>query len=278
MEASGQTRIRRAIRICIRPIAEFLLRAGISYRDFEEASKLAFADAAIKTFGLRGRPTNNSRVAAMTGMARKEVSRLRALIESESVEEKVTTSPSGLVLGGWFSDKEFTGSDGMPRQLSFDGEEVSFSALVRRYAGDVPAGAIRTELKRSGAVEESTDGSLRAIHRHFVPHEALDRLSNSVEVILHALASTIAHNSNPARTEAGRIERFVFSDSLRLKDVPEFRSEARRRAQDLLVELDDWLAARDDRAGPTEQKIADFRVGMGVFYYEGRKSAEPKDE
>lgn len=277
MEAESQARIRRAIRRCIRPIAEFLLRAGVGFRDFEEAAKLAFAEAAIKSFGLRGRPTNNSRVAAMTGMARKEVSRLRALIDSENLDEKVTASPSGLVLGGWFSDKEFIGSDGMPRQLSFEGEVASFSALVRRYGGDVPAGAIRAELKRSGAVEELMDGSLKAIHRHFVPHEALDRLSSSVEVILHALASTIAHNSNPTRTEAGRIERFVFSDSLRLKDVPEFRSEARRRAQELLVELDDWLAARDDRAGPMEEKTADFRVGLGVFYYEGTKSAESKD-
>jgi hypothetical protein len=271
-------RIRRAIRICIRPIAEFLLRAGVSFRDFEEASKLAFADAAIKTFGVRGRPTNNSRVAAMTGMARKEVSRLRAAIELENVDEKVTTSPAGLVLAGWFTDRDFVGSDGSPRLLDFDGDGTSFVTLVRKYAGDVPPGAIRAELKRSGAIEERTDGGLRALHRHFVPHEALDRLSSSVEIILHALASTIAHNSNPTRTEAGRIERFVFSDSLKLKDVPEFRSEARRRAQDLLVDLDDWLADRDDRAGPNEEKRADFRVGLGIFYYEGTKGAPSKDE
>jgi hypothetical protein len=213
----------------------------------------------------------------MTGMARKEVSRLRALIESETVDQKVTSSPASLVLSGWFSDKEFIGSDGSPRELSIDGDDASFAALVRRYAGDVPAGAIRAELKRSGAVEELTDGSLKAVHRHFVPHEALDRLTNSVEIILHGLASTIAHNSNPTRTEAGRIERVVFTDTLRLKDVPEFRSEARKKAQDLLVELDDWLAARDDRAGRAEEKVADFRVGLGVFYFEGTKGPDSKD-
>lgn len=269
MEADGKLRIRRAIRVCIRPIAEFLLRAGISYREFEEASKIAFAEAAIKSFGVRGRPTNNSRVAAMTGLARKEVSRLRALIESESATATTATSPAGLVLAGWFTDKDFVGSDGNPFPLRFEGSDKSFSALVGRYAGDVPAGAIRAELKRSGAVEEIEGGILRALQRHFVPHEALERLSNSVEIILHALASTIAHNSNPNRTEAGRIERFVFSDSLKLKAVPEFRLEARRRAQALLVELDDWLAERDDRGEKTEEKPADFRVGVGVFYYEG---------
>jgi Family of unknown function (DUF6502) len=277
MEAESQTRIRKAIRVCIRPIAEFLLRAGVSYREFEEASKLAFAEAAIDTFGVRGRPTNNSRVAAMTGMARKEVSRLRGLIESENANEKAATSPAGLVLAGWFSDKEFVGSDGGPRLLNFDDNSTSFATLVRRYAGDVPAGAIRAELKRSGAIEELTDGTLKALHRHFVPHEALDRLSNSVEIILHALASTIAHNSNPTRTGAGRIERFVFSDSLTVKAVPEFRLEARRRAQDLLVDLDDWLAARDDRAGESEERKADFRVGVGVFYYEGPSNPASKD-
>ena len=278
MEPDGKSRIRKAIRVCIRPMAEFLLRAGVSYREYEEASKLAFAEAAIKSFGVRGRPTNNSRVAAMTGLARKEVSRLRALIESEGVTATAATSPAGLVLAGWFSDRDFIGNDGNPRVLTFDGGDSSFSTLVGRYAGDVPAGAIRAELKRSGAVEELEDGTLRALQRHFVPHEALERLSSSVEIILHALASTIAHNSNPNRTEAGRIERFVFSDSLKLKAVPEFRLEARRKAQALLEELDDWLAERDDRGEESEEKPADFRVGVGVFYYEGPANSRSDDD
>lgn len=271
MERDSHQAILRAIRICMRPMAEFLLQAGVSFREFEKVSRLAFAETAMKKYGVRGRDTNISRVAVMTGISRKEISKLRDLLISEELTDTVSTSPAGLVLAGWHTDREFINGDGNPLAIPFDGQGTTFVRLVKRYAGDVPAGAVRVELKRSNSIEETKDGLLRALHRHFVPHEALDRLATSIEVLLGGLAATIAHNVNPEHAESGYIERFVYSDRLKETAVLGFRKVARERAQSLLEGLDDWLAANDVIVESEIEKTANHRVGLGVFYYEGPK-------
>ena len=62
MQDTIQRQILEALLIAIRPLARALLRAGIGYREFAEISKTAFVDIATKDYGLRGRPTNISRV------------------------------------------------------------------------------------------------------------------------------------------------------------------------------------------------------------------------
>ena len=77
MQDDTQRQIHSVILLVLRPIARLLLRGGIGYREFSEISKTAFVQVATKDYGLRGRPTNISRVAVMTGLTRKEVRRIR---------------------------------------------------------------------------------------------------------------------------------------------------------------------------------------------------------
>ena len=58
--------------------------------------------------------------------------------------------------------------NGIPRILPFDGPD-SFTTLVRRYAGDIPAGAMRTELCRRGTARELEEGRLAVLERWFRP-------------------------------------------------------------------------------------------------------------
>jgi hypothetical protein len=59
------------------PLARMLIFLGIGYKEFSEVLKKAFVEAATRDYGLRGRPTNTSRVAVFTGLTRKEVKRLK---------------------------------------------------------------------------------------------------------------------------------------------------------------------------------------------------------
>ena len=93
MQDTIQRQILSALLIALRPLARALLRAGIGFREFEEISKTAFVDIATKDFGIRGRPTNISRVAVMTGLTRKEVRRLRD--KASAGEETVVGSQRG---------------------------------------------------------------------------------------------------------------------------------------------------------------------------------------
>jgi hypothetical protein len=77
MQDTAKNNVLSALLKALRPIARFLMKSGIGYREFAEISKSAFVDVATSDYGLRGRPTNISRVAVMTGLTRKEVKRLR---------------------------------------------------------------------------------------------------------------------------------------------------------------------------------------------------------
>lgn len=63
----------------LRPLVRLLLRNGFTYGDFADLSKWTFMDVASKEFGIPGRKQTVSRVSVITGLTRKEVSRLQKI-------------------------------------------------------------------------------------------------------------------------------------------------------------------------------------------------------
>ncbi len=62
----------------LRPVVRLLLKSGWTHREFADLARRVFVEVASTEFGKRGRPANASRVAILTGINRKDVSRLRA--------------------------------------------------------------------------------------------------------------------------------------------------------------------------------------------------------
>ena len=105
--------------VLMRPIAKILLRCGIGFREFSEVAKAAFVDVASSDYGLRGRPTNISRVAVMTGLTRKEVRRLRDKIQNGERSVVLKTTPMCEVLHRWHAEDEYLSQSGEPKVLPF---------------------------------------------------------------------------------------------------------------------------------------------------------------
>lgn len=141
----------------LRPMARIFLRFGIGYREYCTLSKTAFISVAAEDFGVHGRPTNASRIAAMTGLTRKEVGRIRSKIERGDELKIDRSSPINEVLAGWHKVDEFRDEQGQPKPLPVSGKRGSFEALIRQFAGDIPEGAMRKELQRINAIEMTGD-------------------------------------------------------------------------------------------------------------------------
>lgn len=139
----------------LQPLARLFLRFGRGYREFSELSKAAFVTVAAEDYGVHGRPTNVSRIAAMTGLTRKEVSRIRKRIDERKAAVTDRGTPLQEVMSAWRSFDEFLSAGGEPAILPLTGKRGSFQSLVRRFAGDIPEGAMRKELQRIGAVRLS---------------------------------------------------------------------------------------------------------------------------
>lgn len=275
MSNTIQLRMLNAVYACMLPLARLLLRSGITYQQFETVAKRAFVREASNDPDSRGRPTNTSRIAVKTGLSRKDVKRLRELLETEFGSSSGSTAdhsgPPARVLHTWHVDKRFVGKGGKPLDLAFQDDEKGFCALVRAVAGDVPPGAVRTELKRAGAVLELENGRLRAIKRYYVPGSVDEKAITVMSGMVFPLASGIAHNSDPSRTAGGFIQRYAFSQTLTSEAVDRFRGWSREQATKFIEQMDDWLAQNEDReAVESVDANSPYRnAGIGVFYYEG---------
>jgi hypothetical protein len=199
----------------------------------------------------------------MTGIPRKEVSRIRTENPVDQNRIRSELNPLGDVLHHWHNDPEYLDPKGVPRVLQLEGDCPSFSDLVRKYAGDLPAGAVKVELIRIGAVRMDSNEALHALKRVAVPDAIDDRLVTALSFSLSCLASTVAHNSDPNRDTSSRIERFVQSDQLSERSKRKLRRFAQRRIEGFTEELDDVFST----VSPGDSG-RNGRVGVGVYYYE----------
>ena len=273
MQDRTQSQILNALLKALRPISKALLRNGIGYREFNEIAKSAFVDVATSDYGLRGRPTNISRVAVMTGLTRKEVRRIRDKIESGETTTVAKSTPLAEVLHTWYSDKEFLNSNSKPVSLEFDGPHPSFSSLVKRAGGDIPPGAMRTELKRIGAIEESDTGSLRPIKRHATARGIDQVLITGFLRGIYPVASTVAHNMESESLDSAWIQRTVTSSSVRQEDISRLRRISYDRLEEFTNSIDDLYSAYETLHSSDDgrENESETEIGIGVFYFEDTK-------
>ena len=274
MQDHIQKQILDAFFIVLRPIAKILLRFGIGYREFAEVTKSAFVDVATSEYGIRGRPTNISRVAVMTGLTRKEVRRLRDKLEADEQTVVARTTPMWEVLHYWHADEEFLDSSGRPSELPFQGESGSFSNLVRRFGGDIPPGAMRAELKRVGAIEEVDGGLLRVVKRSFRPEGNQETLVNSLLHSVYALLNTVAHNTNPDRLGDTFAQRMAYSQKVNAKDIVRLRRVSFDRIEEFTQAIDDTFMAYETITDDSTSQVNDdcSTVAVGVYYFEEKNT------
>jgi hypothetical protein len=250
-----------------------MLRYGITFRQFSDVAKEAFVRVALAETDGRGRSTNASRVSVKTGISRKEVSRLRDALKSGAAtydqRDVSSAGPPAKVLHAWHTDPKFSDANGSPHTLQLDGPEISFAALVRAVAGDVPPGAVRAELRKAGAISEPNAGYIVATKRFFVPGNADEKAITAISALLFPLMAGIDHNSEPARSNDGYIQRFAYSDSLAPGMTPVFRDWSRSEATRFIESIDDWLAKHEVPHDEGAQAGEHGMVGIGVYYYQG---------
>jgi len=272
MQNDIQQQILGAVLLVLRPVARALLRAGIGYREFAEISKTAFVDVAGKDYGLRGRPTNISRVAVMTGLTRKEVRRIRDKTEVGNGTGLAKLTPMGQVMHRWYTESEFLADNGKPLVLPFDNGDVSFSALVKKFGGDIPPGAMRTELKRIGAAEELDDGRLKALKRSVIGLDDHEKLISGLAHVLYPAALAMAHNTTIESGSDSWVHLSASTHSVRKNDLGRLRRVSADRATAFVESVDDFLGAYETLYDFNSEEDANTAVGVGVFYFEEDKS------
>jgi hypothetical protein len=271
MSEQVQEHLRLALRRLLKPLVRLLISQGMSHAELSEAAKDAYVEMAIRYEG-GGNKVNQSRIAILTGLTRKEVKNvIDRAIESNNTPPKA--SRPSRVLTGWFNDPDYTGPYGIPIELSYDSQEVdvpNFVQLVKTYSGDMAPRQMLHELQRSGCVVEVSAARFKAVKRDHTYKQLSPELINRLGELGSRVFSTAATNIDNETLGGGYFDRNVFADEGCPDDViEEFDRVIRVRGQRLLEDLDIWLASNNRRSRPEESRK---NTGLYVLHYvEGPK-------
>lgn len=267
-----QSGVLAACRTALRPLVRILLRHGVMHREFVELSKDEYVNVARREYGIRGRPTNVSRTALLTGLDRKEISRIKARLEkSADVPDSGPRRQDRIarLLSGWHQDPDYLRPDGTPMMLPLEGPAPSYESLVKRYAGDVPGITILRELERTEAVEVHNNSAVKVLRRNYrldtLDPESLTRAGS----VLADIGATVTHNLYRPEGTDSRFEARATNMRIPLKAMPAYREMVYRECQTFLEKIDAWMSehevAEDDNE-PAE------RIGLGIYWIQSEQT------
>jgi hypothetical protein len=247
------------------PLVRMYLGAGLGTSEFGTAAKLAFIRVASENT-LYGTRMNVSAIAAATGMTRREVRALAALVnESASVPtRKFTHQRTTRVIHGWQTDPTFLDEDGRPAVLPVRGSGASFATLVTRYGGDVTPISVLNQLERAGAVTQTQSGTVRlckqSTRMRGYSSESIADVATHVRDLAMTLVSNIEKTDRPTFTG--------FQELAKLSpDVAAlFISAFSERGALLLDGVERWAATQLRQRKSEDLPMSERRrVGIGIY-------------
>jgi hypothetical protein len=271
----NNTRDIRHLANALEPIAKLCLQNGKGVGDIILAVKLACIEVASRNAKL-GNRLNHSQISAITGLTRKDVKVITNIASSDTKypARRINRPRIQRVLVGWKSDPEFQDRNGNPATLTIKTLNSSFSALVRKYGGDVTPMSVFKELKRARAVSKKGDNEVRLVRARIRTRGFSNDALADVSVQLSRLGNTLVGNIE-AR------EHPIFAEYRGINDLsPDeaalFQLTFAERAASLLGSVPTWTksqkrlrkdAGRMKRLDPSESG-----VGVYLVNYPGSQS------
>lgn len=271
---SRQSAVLRALARVLRPVARLLIAGGVPFQAASESLKRAYVEAARRHY--REEAKNDSRLALLTGLNRKEIRRLTTPSADEWGPESVTSYASA-VFTAWLRRPEWHGPDGKPRALPRRGD-VSFDALARSVTLDMRPASILDELVRLGYAKVGEDDLVVVQGDEFTSRrEFADRLGPLAEN-LQDHADAAVENVLADSTPSPHLERSLFADEL----SPESAAKLEAFSREKWKELHDAFIAKADELEAEDRahaRPASMRVRVGLYGYAepSAPAADPKE-
>ena len=265
MSESINSILTAAILKLLKPLVRVLLRQGISYGAFSDLAKYVYVDVAENDFSVEGKKQTVSRVSVITGLSRKEVSRVQKLPSSQDEVMTRKYNRAARVISGWVRDSDYHFNNS-PTELSLDGKTLSFSSLVKKYSGDLPVRAILDELLNVKAISLK-DNKVKLLTNAYVPSEGTSEKIHILGTDVALLINTIEHNISN-KLEPAFYQRKVVYDNLPNEAIERFRELSHKDAQLLLEKMDDYLSKLDRDTNLDIQGQGRKRAGLGIYYFE----------
>ena len=261
----------RALRTLLRPLVRLLLEHQITYPALTALLKEVYVEVADTDFRLPAKRQTDSRVSLLTGVHRKEVSRLRAA-PADAAAPPNSLSLGSSILSRWVGIPDYHGPEGRPRPLprqAASPDEVSFETLVESVSKDIRPRAVLDEWVRLGIASVDADDCVVLNQEAFVVDQGFEEKTWFFGRNLRDHIAAGAHNLGGQ----GRplLDRSVYYGRLSAASREQLESMARELGMDALRQVNQRaLALQEHDAADLE--AAAHRINFGLYFF-----ADPPD-
>jgi hypothetical protein len=251
----------------LRPYVCRLLRRGVTFGQLEKRMRELFVEVAENDVASSSGRQTDSRIAALTGLNRKEVRRIRRE-EGRPAPATFSRSLASSLVSRWLSDRAATSSSGRPRPIPYDADRgPSFVRLAEAITNDLGPRALLQVLIDSGAAEIRKGDKVALRRAAYVPErgrpEALAMLADDPpELIETMLLNAIDESGEPL------LQQKLAYDNLGSEGVVKLRPKLRREAERFLKKANESFLRLDRDRNPRAPGGARTYAGIGVYYFE----------
>jgi hypothetical protein len=273
VEVSERDALMAAMRQVIEPLAELAVQRGLPHATVEELVRRAFVAAADAAHPDLLPHRRVSRISTATGINRREVGRLLAVIrDARAAQQLPSRSVASEVFAHWVSDARYRDRNGEPRVLRRQGRSPSFESLAHLVTRDVHPRSLLDELVRLKlAVLDAEHDTVALVRDAFVPS------GDRVRMLQFLGANVGDHAAGAVANVLGdgqrHFEQAIFADRLTDTSVHEAWAEIGTLWKGLLAALAPLLEQKVERDHDADR--ATHRVRVGLYTFDADTAAAP---
>lgn len=260
----------RALRHVLRPMVRLMLAQGVTYPYLSNLLKGLFVEVADKDFRLHDKPPTDSRVSLLTGVHRKDVSRLRGELASQAELVPPVVSLGAHLVAKWLGSAQYVNGEGEPLPLhrfASEGGEQSFEALVASVNSDIRSRVVLDEWLRLGVAYLDEAQRVCLNTQAFVPAEGFEEKLFYFGHNLHDHAAAAAHNL--LGSGAPLLERSLHYDELSAESVAKLRKQAEQAGMRALLAVNQnaMKLEQQDKEAVSSELGQTQRITFGMYFY-----------
>lgn len=266
LDAEG---VQSALNRILRPLVRLAIKCGVTFPTFVDLLRQIYVNVAEHEFTLPDKQQTDSRVSLLTGVHRKEVSRLRGAGAPVGVIPESVSRTSAIV-ARWLADPTFTDAKGAPLPLPRMAEtgEASFAGLVESVTRDLRPRAVLDDWLDRKLVEIDEKDRIVLMEAAMAPRD-------DGEVRLYYFARNLHDHAAAAVTNILAdnppfIERAVHYDGLSEELAKSLEAYSRKVAVETLLQLNKYAneAVKSDPGGTSR-----WNCGVYILTADGRSFA-----
>ncbi|MBN9549124.1 MAG: hypothetical protein J0H31_09650 [Alphaproteobacteria bacterium] len=274
LDAAG---VQSALNRVLRPLVRLAIKCGVTFPTFVDLLRQIYVNVAEHEFTLPDKQQTDSRVSLLTGVHRKEVSRLRGAGAPVRVIPESVSRTSAIV-ARWLADPLFTDAQGAPLPLPRMAEagEASFAGLVESVTRDLRPRAVLDDWLDRKLVEIDEEDRIVLMEAAMAPRDdgevRLYYFARNLQDHAAAAVANILADNPPF------IERAVHYDGLSEKLARSLEAHSRKVAVEMLLNLNKHAnqAVKNDPGGTSRWNCGVYILSSGDAPFAGEESSGGK--